>query len=287
MSASDKKPSSFKSSMIFTGASMSGKRTVPVAPSSSAPPPSSSAPTLGAGSQKRKRPQASAIVFSQPQDTGTGRETMTQIAYAVAFLRDRDAPQTLDAVLSYLSLHNHDPEYQQVIRFILQTDKKVVYDPDGFGGRGSYAWRPPLDIRSSDQLLRYLQAQPTAQGLNVKDLLQGWPKAADAIRQLENQKKLLVARSKKDDAPKTVWADDPSLAQNLDTEFQDIWHKIRLPAPEDMRDELRKAEIMPTDKAIMPVAKAVVQRKAKKKPRRSGKVTNTHMQHILRDYGRN
>ena len=298
MSLFDKQGSSFKSNMISASSKISGKRTAlaqngprstppAAAPGSTDPSPSKSSQQANGGTApKRKRPDANAIVFSQPADTGKGRETMTQIAYATGYLKTKDTPQTLADILGYLSLHNAPAETQHVIRIILQQHDKVIYDPKGFEGRGSYAWRPPHDIRTGDQLLRHLQAQPTAQGLPVKDLLEGWPKAGDEIRRLEDSKKLLVVRNKKDDHARMVWPDDPSLAQEVDVEFRDLWHKIRLPEPEVLQDELRKADIVPTNKAAVAKAKVQMQEKKTKKPRRSGKITNTHMAHILRDYSR-
>ena len=286
MSLLEKQANSFKSNMISASSKISGKRTA-VAPSGPrAATPSADASNSNHGSNlKRKRPDAT-TVWSQPQDTGTGKEVMTQITYALNHLKAKDTPQRLDDILSYLSLHNESAKTKGVIKVILEQHEKVVFDPRGFGGRGTYAWRPPLAIRSDDQLLAHLQAQTTARGVLVKDLLEGWAGAGPAIRRLENEKKLLVVRNKKDDQARMVWADDPSLAQVIEPEFRELWHKIKLPDAEQLQDDLRKADLLPTNKAAAPKAAAPVQQKKAKKPRRSGKVTNAHMTQFLRDYSK-
>jgi hypothetical protein len=38
---------------------------------------------------KRKRPETSTIVYSQPADTGTGQNIMTQVTYAVENLKNK------------------------------------------------------------------------------------------------------------------------------------------------------------------------------------------------------
>ena len=286
MSLLEKQANSFKSNMISASSKISGKRTA-AAPNG----PRAATPSADAGSSnnnpqlKRKRPDTT-TVWSQPQDTGTGKEVMTQITYALNHLRAKDAPQRLDDILSYLSLHNESAKTKGVIKVILEQHEKVVYDPRGFGGRGSYAWRPPLAVRSADQLRAHLQAQTTAQGVLVKDLLEGWPAAGAEIRRLEREHRLLVVRNKKDDQARMVWADDPSLAQAVEPEFRELWHKIRLPDAEQLQEELRKANMLPTNKAAAPKVVAPVQQKKAKKPRRSGKVTNAHMTQFLRDYSK-
>ena len=82
--------------------------------------------------------------------------------------------------------------------------------------------------------------------------------------------------------------DDPSLNSVIEPEFRDIWHRIKLPDAEKLQEELRKAEILPTNKLAAPAkARPQVQQKKAKKARRSGKVTNSHMAGILRDYSKN
>ena len=118
----------------------------------------------------------------------------------------------------------------------------------------------------------------------MKELLEGWPDVEDAIHSLEDEHKLLVIRNKKDDHAKMVWPDDPSLAQHVDPEFVNLWHRIKLPDAESIANELERTGLVPTSKDKVVKAKPKVQEKKPKKTRRGGKVTNTHMAGILRDY---
>ncbi len=231
--------------------------------------------------QKRKRPEASNVVYSQPADTGTGKHVMVQVTYAIEFLKNAGTPQKFKDVASYLSLHSHD-ESKQTVATILKNHDKVIHNPT----KGTYSYRPLHDIRSEQQLLAYLQRQPTAQGLPVKDLRDGWAGAEEAINKLEAKGKVLATRSnKKDNHARMVWPDDPSLKFIIDPEFQDMWHKLKIPAPEAVADALESEGLTPANKTrhVQKTPKPQEQKK-KKAPRKGGKTTNKHMEGMLRDY---
>ena len=118
----------------------------------------------------------------------------------------------------------------------------------------------------------------------MRALRDGWPGAEDAINGLESAGKLLVTRNKKDDHAKMVWPNDPSLRFEMDDEFRGMWHKIRLPEAGAVAEELEREGLTPTNKSRVVRAKAKVAEKKTKKPRKSGKTTNTHMVGVLRDY---
>jgi len=205
---------------------------------------------------------------------------MTQVTYAVEYLKSKGTPQTLSDLLSYLSVQYREDDYKRTIGTILKNHEKVEYDANA----DTFSFRPIHNIRSGEQLLGHLQSQPTAQGLNVRELRDGWPGAEDAINRLESQGKLLVTRNKKDDHAKMVWPNDPSLKFPIDEEFKGMWHKIRLPEPGALAEELEKEGLTPTNKSHVIRAKPKIQEKKTKKPRKSGKTTNTHMMGVLRDY---
>ena len=284
MSYLDNQLNAFKSNLTSSSNKISNKRTVAVAKKPAPTPTPSQASVPSKHDLKRKRQEPANIVYSQPADTGTGRSLMTQVTYAVEYLKNKGTPQTLSDVLSYLSLQYTDAGYRRNISQILRSHDKVNYGPSHSGGEGLFSYRPIHNIRSSEQLLGHLQAQKTAQGINVRELRDGWADAEAAINTLEKQGKLLVTRNKKDNHPKMVWSNDPSLAISIDDEFKNIWNKIRLPEPGALADELEKEGLTPTNKARGVKAKNKVVEKKTKKPRKSGKTTNTHMNGILRDY---
>lgn len=257
-----------------------GNKTLAAQPTSTPSP----AATSSQNDRKRPRPDASAVVYSQPADTGTGKEIMTQVIYAIDYLKTKNAPLVMHDILSYLSLQYTDSGYKQTIHRILRHHDKVEYDPKGANGDGTFRFRPIHNIRTGDQLLKFLQSQPTAQGLNVRELRDGWPNVEETINDLESERKLLVTRNKKDDHAKMVWANDPSLRQHIDEEFRVIWEKIRVPDEETVTAELEKAGLATTSKSKIVKNRPKVEQKKTKKPRKGGKTTNTHMTGILRDY---
>ncbi|MCJ1414201.1 hypothetical protein MMC32_000526 [Xylographa parallela] len=284
MSYLDNQLNAFKSNLTSVSHKISKKRTVGAPATSSPSPAPSQTSTSGKHDLKRKRPETSNVVYSQPADTGTGKNIMTQVTYAIEYLKNKGTEQTLSDLLSYLSLQYTADEYKRTITTILRTHEKIDYDSSGCGGQGSFRFRPIHNIRSGEQLLGFLQSQTTAQGLNVRELREGWPGAEDAIRKLEDQGKVLVTRNKKDDHAKMVWPNDSSLAVPIDEEFKNIWHKIRLPESGVLADELERAGLTPTNKARGLKMKPKIQEKKTKKARKSGKTTNVHMMGVLRDY---
>ncbi|PYI29238.1 transcription initiation factor IIE, beta subunit [Aspergillus indologenus CBS 114.80] len=250
--------------------------------SSSQLPSSTSTPTPGGGDRKRH----DEIVYSQPANTGTGKDIMTQVIFAIEHMKSKGVPLKFPDIVSYLSLQHraNDQGYVQALRSILQVHDKVQYDPRGANGEGTFSFRPPHNIRSAEQLLKKLQAQSTGAGMSVRELREGWPNVEDTINQLEKEGKLLVTRNKKDDHAKMVWANDPSLIQHFDDEFRSIWEKIKIPDQQTVKEELERAGIVPTNKNKVVKQRPKIEHKKVKKPRRSGKTTNTHMMGVLRDY---
>ncbi|MCJ1350121.1 MAG: Transcription initiation factor IIE subunit beta [Icmadophila ericetorum] len=274
----------FKSSLASSSTKIANKRTVG-APAASTPSPApAQAPASIKNDLKRKRVEPTNIVYSQPADTGTGNSTMTQVTYAVEHLRKNKKSLTLQELLLFLSLQHQPDNYKRSLQRIFGRHEKLQFNPEGANGEGTYSFKPIHNIASEHQLLGFLQSQRTAQGLSVKDLKEGWTDVVDCINNLEREGKLLVTRNKKDGQARMVWPNDPSLAIHIDDEFKNIWHKIKLPPADALADELEREGLTPTNKARGVKAKPKVQEKKTKKPRKSGKTTNTHMIGILRDY---
>jgi len=272
--------SSFQASTVNASGKVANKR-VAVAPTDSTPSFVSSRPPAQ-NDNKRKRPDTTA--YSQPADTGTGKNLYTQMVYAVDYIKEKGRPQTLTDIISYLNIHNEPEQYKDNVKRALTKHAKVQYHPKNDGGEGTYTYRSIYNIRTGDELLASLQDQKTAQGLEVKKLKDGWPDVENTIDELEPLGKLLVTRNKKDDHAKWVWLNDPSLDFPVDEEFQSIWHKTNLPEAGALADELEKAGLQPANKSRGVKVEPVKQVKKTKKPRKGGKTTNTHMAGVLRDF---
>ncbi|KAJ5416104.1 hypothetical protein PENPOL_c028G08123 [Penicillium polonicum] len=279
---------SFNASVVESANRMPTQRRVvsnqPVSASSSQVP--SSAPSLSSSTEIKKKRHDPDIVYSQPANTGTGKDIMTQVLFAIEHMKNKNIPLKFSDIISYLSLQHraHDQGYVRALRSILEIHEKVEFDPSGANGEGTFRFRPAHNIRNSEQLLKYLQTQTTAAGMSVRELREGWPTAEEEINQMEKEGKLLVTRNKKDDHPKMVWPNDPSLIEHFDDEFKQIWDKIKVPDVNVVKEELDKFGITPTNKNKVLGPRVIAPSKKSKKPRRSGKTTNTHMTSILRDY---
>ena len=229
---------------------------------------------------KRKRLDPTDTVYSQPLNTGTGTDIGSRIHYALEYLKKEQASKKADDVLGFLSLLDAAEMYKRKITDILKGHQKVLYDPIA----NTYTYRAFKDISSEEGLLKYLQNQPTAQGLKVFDLRDGWAGAEEAINKLEREGKILTVRNKKDNHPRMVWLDDPSLKFTVDPEFQEIWKQIKVPDAAAVATALQKEKLVPASKIHMQKKVIKVPEKKKKKARQGGKVTNKHMQGILKDY---
>lgn len=238
------------------------------------------------GETIKKKRHDSDIVYSQPANTGTGKDIMTNVHFAISKMKEKNYPFTFEDIIGFLSLQHRrqDHGFMHALRSILQMHERVHYDPKGADGKGTYSFRPPHNIRSEEQLLAKLQSQTTAAGLSVKELKEGWPDVEEAINRMEREGKVLVTRNKKDNHARMVWANDPSLMHTFDEEFRQIWDKIKIPDQQKVIEELEKAGITPTSKHKVVKPRPKVEQKKPRKQRRSGKTTNTHMMGILRDY---
>jgi transcription initiation factor TFIIE subunit beta len=248
----------------------------------SAPSPTPS--TSSSSGAKRKRDEAPINgVYSQPQDTGTGQHIYTQFTYTIEHLKADQRWFTLKEILGYLNIREDDITMVRSLEHLFRSNNdsnRIEWDRRN----NLYRYRPKYNIRNAAELKGWLQNQKSAAGLPVKDLKDGWPGAADAINELEKKQEVLVGRHKKDNQPKTVWINDPSLMHKMDPEFQSEWHKIQLPPnPDDLRSKLISAGLKPSSTARKPVASGPKEKK-RKAARKGGKQTNTHMASILKDF---
>ncbi|KAJ9608083.1 transcription factor TFIIE beta subunit, TFIIEB, Tfa2 [Cladophialophora chaetospira] len=209
------------------------------------------------------------------------RFIQTEVLYAVNRLREK-FPQSIprDELISYtLSQQKRDDTTVQLFIAGLNINPKVNYDKE----KDEFIFKPEHNITDADSLLKFLQNQDTAMGIQVSKLKDGWQDAETTINKLEEEHRLLVTRNKKDGHPRMVWLDDPTLQAPLDDEFKELWNLIPLPGVDDTIKELRKMNHKSTGEPAV-VDTGVKKPKEKRKVRRGTKITNTHMQGLLRDY---
>ncbi|KAF2754876.1 transcription initiation factor IIE, beta subunit [Pseudovirgaria hyperparasitica] len=257
-----------------------------LAPNATASPTPSNASSTG---QKRKRPAPAASIHSNlgngggPHLSEGAAQLKAQVHFAVTRLKSTDKAVSFQDLIDYLSIS--DPGFQERLRYALPRHDQIEFNPKGFNGAGSYRFRPKHNVRSGEDLKAYFQKQKVSLGLNAKELKEGWPGAWDAINELDKKGDLLVIRNKKENTPKYVWQNDPTLSAKIDAKFCDQWHTIALPAnPDELRSKLEAAGLKPTSAPREGLTGPKVKERKKKAARKSGRQTNTHMAGILRDY---
>ncbi|KAF4595623.1 Transcription initiation factor IIE subunit beta [Ophiocordyceps camponoti-floridani] len=274
--------------VVAAASSLAPPSPSPSAASDSATPTTTTTTTTG----KRKREAGPDVPFSQPQLTGYGAEVKTQMTFAVEYLKKKGEAKTMTDVIDHLSLRAYSDQHKRELADGLRGHPRVEWRPDTSLAEqswrtGTYSHRPIIPgVRDATSLLAFLQRKTDASGVSVKDLKDGWPDCEEALSSLEGQNKVLVVRTKKDNFPRYVWLDDPSLKHRVQPEFQTRWHHVPLPSLEDMHRKLVSVGQKPTSDDPRKAVQGAVKPKAQKKKagKKVGKATNVHMAHLMQDY---
>jgi len=265
-------------------------------------PPASPSPSIGSTTSrnepattstppgKRKRTD---IVYSQPENTSFGDQIGTQMHFALTYLREKNGPKSLDDILGHLSLMKHGEQYKETFAEMIRRHPRVEFIPqpdvtEQKWNMGKYTYRPIIPgVKDKTSLLKFLQNRKDASGVAVKDLKDGWPDCEPALAELEKLHKVLVIRTKKENNPKHVYLDDPSLSSEIDSEFKNMWLRVPIPKPEELPRKLQAVGQKPTSDDPTAGGKIVAAKPKPQKKRttkRVGKVTNTHMEGVLKDF---
>ena len=228
-------------------------------------------------SPKRKKTAAS-MAYSQAQaaaNSASGRHLNTQVVDAVEYIKRADGPVPFENIAQYLST-NIDlllPRLVNIDRIQINMAQKTAQYVSIYG------------IYTKEDLLTFLRRQETCQGISVKLLKDGWNGCLAAIEELEQNKQIIVIRTKKENTPRFVWANTGGPLGGIDEEFMDIWSKVKVPETPDLPAKLEEAGLKPTsvDPATVKSNKKTGNERKQKKPRR-GKITNTHLGGLLKDY---
>lgn len=143
------------------------------------------------------------------------------------------------------------------------------------------------NIYSAPELLTYLRSQPNFRGTPVNKLKDGWNGCVAAIEELDRKQEVIVLRNKKDKSPQYVWANVGGKIGQIDQEYVNLWIKAKVPEASELPGLLTKANLKPTSvdpATIKKAARPASEQRKQKKPRRA-KITNTHLQGVLKDYG--
>ncbi|OUM64765.1 hypothetical protein PIROE2DRAFT_8377, partial [Piromyces sp. E2] len=103
--------------------------------------------------------------------------------------------------------------------------------------------------------------------------------------ELESEGDILVIYDSKE-RPKFIYANDKTLNVETDQVFKDLWHSLKVPAAEDISNELEKAGLKSMEVFATKVNPKNKVKKKSKQRNRKVKITNTHLEGIdlTKDY---
>ncbi|EGV60325.1 transcription factor TFIIE beta subunit, TFIIEB, Tfa2 [Yamadazyma tenuis] len=204
-----------------------------------------------------------------------GSHLSTQLHLAVEHIKQNDKPIKVKDLQEYLSF-----DITQTLLPLLKEIDRLKYDHKS----DTFEYVSLHNIRSSEDLLNFLRVQPTFKGIPVKELKDGWANYLQSINELEAENKILVLRTKKENAPRLVWANFGGNLNTIDEDFKYMWTRAKIPNPDDLYQDLVDQGLKPTGADPNIIKRKPKKEEKKQKKTRRGKITNTHMKGILRDY---
>lgn len=205
----------------------------------------------------------------------SGAHLSTRLHMAVEYIKQQDLPVTVAQVEGYLSL-----DIGNTLLPLLKEIDRIKYDES----TNTLEYMSLHNIRSAEDLLNFLRLQPTFKGTSIKELRDGWSGCFEAIEALEEEGKIIVLRAKKDNSPRSVWANFGGELATVDEEFVELWKHTRIPDKDSLYQALVSNSLKPTGADPHDLKKKPQQQERKQKKARRGKITNTHMKGILKDY---
>ena len=212
--------------------------------------------------------QASQTSISQSHDS-------SKLLWATEYIQKKGKAIPLNELMDYLSLTPND----KVIE-LLKKLEKIGFDSK----KNTFKYLSTYDVHSASELLNLLKSQVTFKGISCKELKDGWPQCDATINELEEESKILVLRTKKDRTPRYVWYNNGGDLHRVDEEFVKTWENIQLPQFSELPRKLQDLGLKPASVDPATIKRQSSRVEVKKKKQRRGKVTNTHMAGILKDY---
>lgn len=225
---------------------------------------------------KKVRPGsiAAAALLANHSDLSKSHDS-SKLLWATEYIQKRGKPVALNELLDYLSMRDDD----KVIE-LLKKLERIEFDPK----KNTFKYLSIYDIHSGPELVNLLRSQVTFKGISCRDLKDGWPQCDDTINALEEESKILVLRTKKDKTPRYVWYNIGGELNCIDDEFVKMWENVQLPQFAELPRKLQDLGLKPASVDPATIKRQATRVEVKKKRQRKGKITNTHLTGILKDY---
>ncbi|CAG8559197.1 6492_t:CDS:2, partial [Dentiscutata heterogama] len=143
---------------------------------------------------------------------------------------------------------------------------------------------PDYAIRSKEDLLNLLKDrrdQPgVSRGMPFKEL-DDCIDLTNAIGELEKEGKIMVIRLMKDNSPRLLYWNDQRYITEMDKEFVDMFHSVKVPDESDLKKSLEDAGLQ-TMSVLENKTRTEDKPKQKKRKQtnRKIKITNTHLENF-------
>lgn len=225
---------------------------------------------------KKVRPGSLAAAALQANQTDISKShDSSKLLWATEYIQKKGKPVLLNELMDYLSMKKDD----KVLELLKKLDK-IQHDPK----KGTFKYMSLYDVHSAQELINLLRSQVTFKGISCKELKDGWPQCDETINELEEDSKILVLRTKKDKTPRYVWYNNGGELNRIDEDFVKMWENVQLPQFAELPRKLQDLGLKPASVDPASVKRQTTRVEVKKKKQRRGKVTNTHMAGILKDY---
>ncbi|CCH60016.1 hypothetical protein TBLA_0C02040 [Henningerozyma blattae CBS 6284] len=199
----------------------------------------------------------------------------SKLLWATEYIQKKGKPVLLNELTDYISIKKDDK-----IIDLLKKLEKIHFDPK----KNSFKYISTYDVHSPQELLNLLRKQVTFKGISCKELKDGWPQCDETINSLEEDSKILVLRTKKDKTPRYVWYNNGGDLHRIDEDFINMWENVQLPQFAELPRKLQELGLKPASVDPATIKRSTKTVEVKKKKQRRGKITNTHMTGILKDY---
>ena len=225
---------------------------------------------------KKVRPGSLAAAALQASQSDISRShDSSKLLWATEYIQKKGKLVLLNELLDYLSINKND----KIVELLKKLDK-IQFDPK----KSSFKYMSTYDVHSADELLNLLRSQVTFKGISCRELKDGWPQCDETINDLEEESKILVLRTKKDRTPRYVWYNNGGLLSHIGEDFVKMWENVQLPQFSELPRKLQDLGLKPASVDPATIKRQTTNVEIKKKKQRRGKVTNTHMAGILKDY---
>ncbi|CUS24665.1 LAQU0S18e01442g1_1 [Lachancea quebecensis] len=210
-----------------------------------------------------------------PEQSLKGTHLSTKLLLATEYIQERGEAVPIEQIESYLSLSSEN----NVIP-LLKNINKIKFDPK----HNTLQYVSIYDVHSAEELLQLLRSQVTFKGISCKELKDGWPQCTEVVDELETKNRVLVLRTKKDNQPRFVWYNFGGSLGGVDEDFVKMWENCKLPQRGELPRKLQDLGLKPASVDPATVKRGSSRVEVKKRKQRKGKITNTHMAGILKDY---